>query len=145
MVVRTYKGGRQGIGLHIGEANARRYFSKHSPTIELRLDDLRIQCTLSPDFWQDHPEIHDPRLSIWLEFKSARRPIAEPTLFSLVPSGPDTFVVCSPLHTRYEAFGADITEARNDQPEPLLPHRHTTARRNAPPRESPSLAQNLRR
>lgn len=126
MVVRTHKDGRQGTGLHIGEANVRRYFSSHTPSIELRLDDLRIQCTLSPDFWQDHPEIHDPRLSVWLEFKSARRPAGEPVLFSLDPSGPDAFVVRIPLNARYEAFGADVTEARKVRPEPVLPHHHTT-------------------
>lgn len=126
MVVRAYKDGRQRTGLLIGEANARRYFNKHAPSIELRLDDLRIQCTLSPDFWEDHPEIHDPRLSLWLEFKSARRPGGEPMLLSLDPSGPDAFVVCTPLNARFEAFGADIIEARRVQPEPVLPHHDAT-------------------
>jgi hypothetical protein len=117
MVVKACRDGRQRTGLLIGEVNARRYFSKHAPSIELRLDDLWIQCTLSPYFWQDHPEIHDPRLSVWMEFKSAGRPRGEPMLFSLDPSGPDAFVVCTPLNARYEAFGAEITEARKVQPE----------------------------
>jgi hypothetical protein len=30
---------------------------------------LRIVCPLEPSFWQDRPEIHDHRLSSWLESK----------------------------------------------------------------------------
>ena len=69
MVVKTHRNGRDHIGLHIGTANARRYFRKHAQTIDLRLDDLEIRCDLSPDFWEGRPEIHDPRLNEWLEFK----------------------------------------------------------------------------
>ena len=127
MLVKTYKDGRQRTALHIGEANARRYFSKGTPSIELQLDDLRIQCTLPPDFWQDHPEIQDARLSEWLEFKAGRRSNGKPMLFSLLPSGPNAFVLCAPAEVCYEAFGAEVTNAHKVQSKPVLPHGRTTA------------------
>jgi len=112
MQVRTYRDGRDRTGLHIGEANAHRYFRKRESSIELRLDDLHIQCTLPPDFWQGHPEIHDPRLSEWLEFKAARRPGREPILLSMVPTGAGTFVVHSQSDKQPESFGADVNLPR---------------------------------
>jgi hypothetical protein len=94
MLVTTYKDGRARTGLLIGEANVRRYFRKPTGSIELRLDDLNIRCTLDPDFWNGRPQIHDPRLSVWLEYKAGRRPGGrQPMHVSLVPSGADTFVV----------------------------------------------------
>jgi hypothetical protein len=60
MVVMTQSKGPGATGLHVGADNVRRYFSKRIPVIELQLDHLRIQCCLSPDFWQSQPEIHDP-------------------------------------------------------------------------------------
>ena len=113
MLVKTYKDGLSRTGLHIGQDNAQRFFSKLKPSIELRLDDLHIQCTLSPDFWQGRPEIHDPRLSEWLEFKVARRTAArEPILLTLVPSGADTFVLRPNQDSRYDAFGSDVALPR---------------------------------
>lgn len=114
MLVKTYKDGHDQTGLLIGEANARRYFSRRKPCIELHLDDLHIQCTLSPDFWQGHPEIHDPRLSGWLEFKIARRASArEPIFLNMVPAGADSFVVRPPSEKQPESFGADVTRPRS--------------------------------
>ena len=112
MQVRTCRDGRDRTGLHIGEANAYRYFRKRQSSIELRLDDLHIQCTLPPDFWQGHPEIHDPRLSEWLEFKAARRPGREPVVLSMVPSGAGTFVVRPQSNKQAEPFGADVKAPR---------------------------------
>src|SRR5437763_2312942 len=112
MQVKSYREGRERIGLHIGEANAHRYFRKGVSSIELRLDDLHIQCTLPPDFWQGHPEIHDPRLSEWLEFKAARLPGREPVLLSMVLSGAGTFVVRPESDKQAESFGADVTSPR---------------------------------
>jgi hypothetical protein len=126
MLVNIYKDGRQRSGLHIGEANARRYFSKRAPSIELRLDDLRIQCTLSPDFWKDHPEILDSRLSEWLEFKAGRRSHGAPIALRLIPSGPDAFVVCAPAEAVYDEFGADVCQGKKVRSESILPHRHRT-------------------
>ena len=86
MLVKTHRDGRDHLGLDIGTANARRYFRKRTPTIDLRLDDLEIQCPLPPDFWEGRPEIHDPRLSEWLEFKvGGGRSGRDPMLLTMVP------------------------------------------------------------
>lgn len=122
MLVKTYKDGQDHTGLLIGEANARRYFSRRKPCIELRLGDLHIQCTLSPDFWQGHPEIHDPRLSVWLEFKIGRRAASrEPIFLSMVPAGSDSFVV-RPSDKPSESFGADVTRPRTVRAESVHAH-----------------------
>ena len=34
--------------------------------IELQLGHLHIHCDLPPEFWQERPEICDPRLADWL-------------------------------------------------------------------------------
>ena len=128
MLVKTHRDGRQCTGLHIGEANARRYFSKRTPSIEIRLDDLRIQCTLDASFWDGRPEIHDIRLSEWLEFKAARRRAGRETVyFSLVPSGPGAFVLHPPTKDSYDAFGAEVTKAHKVRSEPISSQRETPA------------------
>lgn len=132
MLVKTYRDGQARTGLHIGDANARRYFSRLTPSIELRLDDLRIQCTLAPDFWQGRPEIHDPRLSLWLEFKVARRaagrdPIQLTMIRSGVRSGIDTFIVRPAAGSRNDAFGAEVTYPRKPHGETVLAHRSALA------------------
>ena len=135
MLVKIYKNGRDPIGLDIGESNARRYFSRRRPSIELKLDDLRIRCTLPPDFWLGRPEIQDPRLSVWLEFKVARRAAArEPVFLSMVPSGVDTFVVRPHSGKQPESFGADVSRPRTVQSE------HGTAYRAARSLEVRSVA-----
>jgi hypothetical protein len=113
MLVKTHRDGRDHIGLQIGTANTRRYFRKRTPTIDLRLDDLEIRCTLSPDFWAGRPEIHDPRLSEWLEFKvGRRRPGLDPMLLTMVPSGVDTFVVIPRTAKKTDSFGAELSTPR---------------------------------
>jgi hypothetical protein len=92
MVVRTQSKGRGLTGLHVGRANARRYFPKDVSAIELQLDHLQIQCMLVPGFWQDQPEIHDPRLCAWLESKNFRtRPDRTPVPLVMIPSGKNAF------------------------------------------------------
>ncbi len=122
MLVKIYKDRRDRICLHIGEANARRYFSRLKPSIELKLDDLRIRCTLPPDFWQGCPDIQDPRLSGWLEFKVGRRAAAgEPSVLSMVPSGGgETFVVRPHRGNQPESFGAEVTRSRHVQSEHMF-------------------------
>lgn len=73
MVVKTQLRGGEVTGLHIGARNVRRYFPKGIRVIELQLDHLQIQCGLSPEFWNGRPEIHDPRLCEWLDFKVVHR------------------------------------------------------------------------
>jgi len=48
MVVKTQSKGHGVTGLHVGTANARRYFPKDTRNIELQLGHLRIQCGLKP-------------------------------------------------------------------------------------------------
>ena len=130
MLVKTYRDELSRTGLNIGEANARRYFSKRAPAIELRLDDLCIQCTLTPDFWQGQPRIQDPRLSEWLEFKVARRTAGRgPMPLSLTPFGHGSFIVRPVAESRHDAFGLEVSQARK---EPLID--------SAPPFEELSVA-----
>jgi hypothetical protein len=122
MVVKTQKDGHDQIGLHIGAANARRHFRKRAQTIDLRLDDLEIRCALSPDFWEGRPEIHDPRLSEWLEFKVGRgRSGREPMLLTMAPSGSDTFVVIPRTAKKPDPFGAEISAPRKVKSESYFP------------------------
>jgi len=67
MVVKTQSKGRGVTGLNVGSSNVQRYFPRGISFVELQLDHLQIQCDLSPDFWQDQPEIFDPRLCAWLD------------------------------------------------------------------------------
>lgn len=72
MVVRTQCKGRKVSGLYIGERNVRRNFPRHTTGVEFELGHLHIRCQLAPGFWKGQPEIHDPRLCEWLEFKLYR-------------------------------------------------------------------------
>jgi hypothetical protein len=135
MRVKTYRYGLARTGLQVSEANVRRYFSKLSPSIELRLDDLHIQCTLGADFWQGSPQIHDPRLSEWLEFKVARRATEhDPLSVVLIPLGTGAFVVQPVSQTRQESFGAEVSRPRKPHSESRL------AFDSAPPFEELSVA-----
>lgn len=92
MVVMTQCKGREVTGLHVGAANARRYFPRDISAIELQLDHLRIECGLSPEFWSDQPEIHDPRLCAWLQSKQfASDSCHSPLPLDMIPSGENSF------------------------------------------------------
>jgi len=92
MVVRTQCKGHGTTGLHVGANNVRRYFPRETSTIELQLDHLQIQCGLGPKFWQDQPEIFDPRLNAWLESKRHKGKSSDTTiLLSMIPSGKNAF------------------------------------------------------
>jgi hypothetical protein len=92
MLVNTLNKGRVVTGLNVGINNVRRHFPRHVEVIELQLDHLRIQCGLEPDFWCDHPEIHDPRLCAWLELKGLHAMPGEPPIpLSMVPAGENSF------------------------------------------------------
>jgi hypothetical protein len=92
MVVKAQSKGRGLSGIHVGAENVRRYFPKNISSIELQLDHLRIQCGLSPDFWQGQPEIFDPRLCAWLEttHMHASRD-RTPVPLAMIPSGDNSF------------------------------------------------------
>jgi hypothetical protein len=64
--------------------------------VELRLDDLRIQCQLPASFWKGSPEIFDPRLCEWLKFKVLReRRKDSPIALNMVQSGSNSFTLQS--------------------------------------------------
>lgn len=92
MVVKAQSKGLGVSGLHVGTDNVRRYFPKNISSIELQLDHLRIQCGLTPDFWQGQPEIHDPRLCAWLESKHMHGSRGRtPVSLAMVPTGKNAF------------------------------------------------------
>jgi hypothetical protein len=78
-------------GLHVGASNVRRYFPRDTSVIELQLDHLQIQCGLDPNFWQDQPEILDPRLAVWLESKRSKVKSDQSILLAMIPSGKNAF------------------------------------------------------
>jgi len=95
MVVQTqdlHSGLSGAVGLHIGSANAKRYFPRGLELIELELDHLRIVCSLEASFWLDCPEIHDHRLSSWLESKrnSGKLPLQTAPV-AMIPCGEHAF------------------------------------------------------
>jgi hypothetical protein len=112
MVVKTRIKGREVIGLLVGAENVRRYFPNQVSVIELQLDDLQIQCGLGPEFWTGEPEIHDPRLCEWLDFKILNRVAGRATvLLAMTPSGKNRFRLCPatlevPLRLEKELSGA---------------------------------------
>ena len=92
MVVKAQSKGRGVSGLHVGTENVRRYFPKNVSTIELELDHLRIQCGLTPDFWQGQPEIYDPRLCAWLESKHMHTSRGRtPVPLAMIPAGNNAY------------------------------------------------------
>jgi len=92
MVVKTRNMGHGLTGLHVGTSNVRRYFPKDASVIELQLDHLQIRCGLDPNFWQDQPEILDPRLAAWLESKRSKGTSNQSSiLLSMVPSGKNAY------------------------------------------------------
>jgi len=96
MVVKTQLNGNEVTGLHIGARNVRRYFPKRTRVIELQLDHLQIQCGLSPRFWHGDPEIHDPRLCEWLDFKVIHQGAGRKDVrLSMIPAGENSFALCS--------------------------------------------------
>jgi hypothetical protein len=107
MVVQTqerYPGHSRTVGLHIGRINVQQYFPRDIAHVELELDHLCIVCPLEPSFWQDLPEIHDYRLSSWLESKrNSGKLAANPAPVALIPSGNLTY--------RLQLIKADEIEA----------------------------------
>jgi len=96
MLVKTQYEGFRVSGLYVGAKNVRRYFSKRNPVVELQLDHLLIQCGLTAQFWNGHPEIHDSRLCDWLESKHFHeKPSGTPVLLALIPFGKNSFKVAT--------------------------------------------------
>lgn len=103
MVVKTRSKGRGQTGLHVGTTNVQRYFPRDVSVVELQLDHLQIQCDLRPQFWQDEPEIYDPRLCAWLESKNFHtRPDRTPVPLVMIPAGKNAFKL-QPMRLQSEA------------------------------------------
>lgn len=127
MVVKTLCKGHEVAGLDVGATNARRYFSRGAAAIELQLDHLWIECRLMPEFWDGQPEIHDWRLSLWLEckqFSSDFRRI--PAHLAMIRVGENSFKL-GPV-SRNEQFGDDQFRVRRApgsvlRPGSVLPER----------------------
>lgn len=96
MVVKTQLKGSEVTGLHVGARNVRKYFPKDVVVIELQLDHLQIQCGLSPRFWHGEPEIHDPRLCEWLDFKVVHHTNGPKHVrLAMIPAGKNVFTLRS--------------------------------------------------
>jgi hypothetical protein len=94
MVVTSQCSGHRVTGLYVGAKNVRRYFPKNVSVVELQLDHLRIECGLPPLFWNGQPEIHDPRLCLWLESKHAQRTTCgTPISLAMTPMGEHSFTL----------------------------------------------------
>ena len=92
MVVYTGARTRGVLGLQITNSQVQEFFPPEALTIELELDHLRITCPLPASFWQDRPEIHDLRLSSWLETKRSTGKLANSGgQLTMVPCGNNTF------------------------------------------------------
>lgn len=92
MVVKTQLRGGEVTGLHIGATNVRRYFPREVRVIEIELDGLRIRCGLDKEFWSSRPEICDPRLCEWLDFKVVHRMGERKQVkLAMTPEGPSVF------------------------------------------------------
>lgn len=111
MMVKALRIGSELAGVRVGRRNARRFFPRDVTEIELQLDHLRIECGLAPDFWSNQPEIHDPRLSLWMAAKDTRaRSSRAPIRYRMVPSGKNSFriepAVRSIRHHQHRATGS---------------------------------------
>jgi hypothetical protein len=96
MVVKAQYDGCRVSGLYVGVNNVKRYFSRRMAAIELQLDHLRIECGLTPHFWDGQPEIHDPRLCEWLDSKNLHeKPCHLAVPLAMIPSGKNSFKLAS--------------------------------------------------
>jgi len=110
MVVQTqnrHPGHSRVVGLHIGRINVQQYFPRDIADIELELDHLRIVCPLEPSFWQDRPEIHDFRLSSWLESKRNSGKLA-------ANAAPVAMIPCGHRAYRLQLMRADEVDGLNE-------------------------------
>jgi len=112
MVVKTQLRGTEVTGLRVGLRNVRRYFPKSIRVIELQLDHLQIQCGLSPEFWRGEPEIHDPRLCIWLDSKVNHRVgVRKDLRLAMTPSGNNAFRLRHSSGREHAMFGIEPRSA----------------------------------
>jgi len=114
MLVTSQFDGNRLTGLYFGADNVRRYFPKRVSRIELRLDHLRIECGLTPLFWNGQPEIHDPRLCLWLESKqSQRKERRAPMPLAMTPAGDHCFTL-GPVSHAEQTMAEDASRAHDE-------------------------------
>jgi len=118
MLVKSQCIGNRVTGLVVGENNVRRYFPRKVKAINLKLDHLLIECGLAARFWDGEPEIHDPRLCLWLESKQSRQSNCRASVpFDMTPTGEGTFTLGfaeSKRPTRHSAVEAGFPDLRFD-------------------------------
>lgn len=123
MVVKSQCNGHRVTGLYVGVNNVRRYFPRNIAAIDLQLDHLRIQCGLTPLFWNGHPEIHDPRLCDWLESKQFQGKGCRSSMpLAMIPSGENSFILGPAALNRHARARrtADSPAADSDRTESVL-------------------------
>jgi len=110
MLVKSQCIGNRVTGLYVGENNVRRYFPKKIDAINLQLDHLLIQCGLGAGFWNGEPEIHDPRLCLWLESKQSKDSNCRSSMpLYMIQTGDESFALgFAAPHGRAKHRGAEI-------------------------------------
>jgi len=94
MIVRTLQNGQEVTGLRVGATNVRRYFPRAVSRVKLRFGDLEIECKLTPEFWHGKPEIQDPRLREWLQYRQSRqRTDRKPITLAMDYAGGDSYII----------------------------------------------------
>jgi hypothetical protein len=92
MIVEVQSKGLGRSGLYVGAENVRLYFPRSLSAVEFNLGHLKIECRLTPDFWQGHPEIEDPRLCAWLETKLMHENRYRSAVrMSMIPTGDNAY------------------------------------------------------
>jgi len=110
MLVKSQCSGNRVTGLVVGETNVRRYFPRKVKAINLTLDHLLIECGLASHFWDGEPEIHDPRLCLWLESKQSKDNNCRASMpLNMVPTGEGTFSLgLADLHPRSKGPRSEV-------------------------------------
>ena len=125
MLVTSQFSGNRVTGLYVGAQNVQQYFPRNVLAIELQLDHLRIECGLPPLFWEGQPEIHDPRLCLWLELKHSQRKDGRvPMPLDMIPLGEHSFTLGP---AKQEALPKPRRTAVIRDREPELPRHQGTA------------------
>ena len=88
MIVTMQSNGHSITKIRMGMSDARRFFPPGLASVDLELDDLRIQCDLRTRKSPNRAEISDPRLTAWLNEKFYWRKLPHtPVSLELVQSG----------------------------------------------------------
>jgi hypothetical protein len=111
MLVKSQCIGNRVTGLFVGKDNVRRYFPRKVEAISLTLDHLLIECGLAARFWDGEPEIHDPRLCLWLESKQSRESNCRASMpLHMTPTGEGAFSLGFPdSHRQTRAHRRTLT------------------------------------